>query len=86
MDYIKEIQKALEVFSNGAELLNEAIDKCEDIGFRFILNDYLMIYAKVNYEFSTYLIMKLTEAYTKDRDDAEFKRIIKQLEDKDGNK
>lgn len=86
IDYIKELQKVLETFSDGAGLLNETVDKCTDVGFRAKLNDYLTIYAKMNYDFSTYLIMKLTEAYLKDKDDAEFQRIIKQLEDKDGNK
>jgi hypothetical protein len=84
--YIKELQKALELFSEGARVLDEAILKCYDKGFQAKLNDYIMIYARMNYDFSTYLMMKLCEAYKYDKDDAEFKAIIKQLEDVDGNK
>jgi len=84
--YIKELQKALELFSEGATVLDEVMLKCYDTGFQAKLNDYIMIYAKLNYDFSTYLIMKLCEAYLKDKDDAEFQRIIKQLEDENGNK
>lgn len=86
ISYIKELQKALELFSEGASILDEAILKCYDKGFQAKLNDYITIYARMNYDFSTYLIMKLTEAYKYDKDDAEFKSIMKQLEDKDGNK
>jgi hypothetical protein len=85
IDFIKELQKALELFSEGTRILDEAILKCYDRGFQAKLNDYIMIYARMNYDFSTYLIMKLTEAYVYDKDDAEFKAIMKQLEDKDGN-
>jgi hypothetical protein len=84
--YIKELQKALELFSEGANVLDEVMLKCYDKGFQAKLNDYIMIYAKLNYDFSTYLIMKLCEAYKYDKDNAEFKAIMKQLEDKDGNK
>jgi hypothetical protein len=84
--YIKELQKALELFSDGARVLDEAILKCYDKGFQAKLNDYITIYANMNYDFSSYLIIKLTEAYKYDKDDAEFKAIMKQLEDKDGNK
>jgi hypothetical protein len=84
MDYIKELQKAIELISEGTGKLDEATSKCSETGFRLMLNDYLMAYAKLNYDFSTYLIMKLTESYIKDKDDAEFKRIIKQLEDENG--
>ena len=45
-----------------------------------------MNYATLNYNLSTYLIIKLREAYAKDKDDQEFIAIMKQLEDKDGNK
>lgn len=86
ISYIKELQKALELFSEGAKVLDEAILKCYEKGFQAKLNDYITVYAKMNYDFSTYLIMKLTEAYKYDKDDAEFKAIIKQLEDVDGNK
>jgi hypothetical protein len=86
IDYIKKLQKALELFSEGARILDEATSKCHEKGFQAKLNDYIMIYARMNYDFSTYLIFKLSEAYSKDKDDAEFKTIIKQLEDVDGNK
>ena len=86
IEYIKELQKALELFSLGAGVLDECIDKCTEIGFRSKLNDYLIVYAKLNYDFSTYMIFKLSEAYSKDKDDQDFINLMKQLEDKDGNK
>jgi len=86
IDYIKKLQKALDLFSDGARVLDESILKCYDKGFQSKLNEYIVMYAKLNYDFSTYLIMKLTEAYIFDRDNEEFKAIISQLEDKDGNK
>ena len=85
IDYIKKLDKALESFSNGTRILDEAILKCYDRGFQAKLNEYISMYAKLNYDLSTYLIMKLSEAYIFDRDNEEFKAIMKQLEDKDGN-
>jgi len=79
IDYIKELQKALELFSEGARILDESILKCYDKGFQAKLNEYIMMYAKLNYDFSSYLIMKLTEAYIYDNDSAEFEAIMKQL-------
>ena len=86
IEYIKELQKALELFSDGVRILDESILKCYDKGFQAKLNEYISIYARLNYDFSTYMIMKLSEAYIFDRDNEEFKAIIKQLEDIDGNK
>jgi hypothetical protein len=86
IDYIKTLQKALELFSDGTRILDEAILKCYDKGFQAKLNEYISMYARLNYDFSTYMIMKLSEAYIFDRDNEEFKAIMKQLEDKDGNK
>jgi len=85
IDYIKKLDKALELFSSGTRILHESILKCYDRGFQAKLNEYISMYAKLNYDLSTYLIMKLTEAYIFDKDNEEFKAIMKQLEDKDGN-
>jgi len=86
IEYIKELQKALELFSSGVSILDEAILKCYDKGFQAKLNEYISMYARLNYDFSTYMIFKLSEAYIFDRDNEEFKAIMKQLGDVDGNK
>jgi len=83
--YIREVQKALELFSEGAKTLEETLLKCYDTGFQVTLNDYLLMYAKLNYDFSTYLLFKLVEAYSKDKDDTAFNDIMKQLEGDNGN-
>jgi len=74
------VQKALELITQGTMDLQELIDKSYEEGFKFKLNDYVMLYAKLNYDFSSYLIMKITEAYYKDKDDKEFDDLMKGLE------
>jgi hypothetical protein len=87
INYLKSLQKTLELFTDGSRVLDESIDRCSEIGFRAKLNEYLLQYAQLNFDFSSYIIFKLSEAYSKDKEEQEFNDLIKGLEeDIDGNK
>lgn len=77
VNYISDIQKALNLITNGVRELQELSYYCKDEGFKAMLFEYILRYAQINYDFSSYLIMKLIEAVKYDKEENEFNDLMK---------
>jgi len=80
VNYIAQIQKAFELISNGVTDLQELAYACEDEKLRNGLIDYVVQYAHLNYDMSCYLIEELIRAVQDDRDEDDFKNLMKDFD------
>ena len=81
VQFISKIQEAFNLITNGVGDLNELAYFCEhDDELRDKLLAYVVQYAKLNYDLSTYLIIKLTEAIPDDKDSDDFDNLMKDFE------
>lgn len=78
--FITEVQKAFDKITDGVRDLNEIAYLCEEEGFRNKLIAYVAQYAHLNYDMSTYLIMKVVEAVKADKDEDDFNKLMESLE------
>jgi len=76
LNNIIKLKKIFDIIMMGACELDSFIDSCEDENLQRELSRYLKFYAQTNYNFSDYLILKLTEIIKND-ERKEFNELMK---------
>jgi hypothetical protein len=81
IEYVKNLQKALDLITNGTQELNQLAHYATDKIIQDKLLSYVANYAQLSYSLSVFLIRKIIEIinkYSKDKND--FNNLMKDFE------